>query len=148
MRALEYFTVPSDRVRILAVACGFFNAGEPQFLEAVLNNPEKLRDLARKSKAAAISRHDAATALGQRWNQRNQWFSGTIILGIHYLRRFLLRKILPTLSPDRERTSAFAVLARCRAECAIRAGLQNSCSDIAGDETIVATVPLPTFSKV
>ena len=92
MRALEYFNVPSDRVRILAVACGFFNAGAPQFLEAVLNNPEKLRDLARKSKAAAISTHDAATALGQRRNQRNQRFSGTIILGIHYLRRFLLRK--------------------------------------------------------
>jgi hypothetical protein len=148
LRALEYFTVPSDRVRVLAVACGFFNAGAPQFFEVVLSNPDKLRDLARKSKAAAISTHDAATALGQRRNQRNQRFSGTIILGIHYLRRFLLRKILPTLSPDRERASVFAVLARCRAECAIRAGLQNSCSDIAGDETIVATVPLPTFSQV
>jgi hypothetical protein len=141
--------VPSDRVRILAVACGFFNAGAPQFLEAVLNNPEKLRDLARKSKAAAISTHDAATALGQRRNQRNQRFSGTIILGIHYLRRFLLRKNLLTLSPDRERTSVFpAVPARCRADCAVRAGLQNSCSEIAGDATIVATVSLPAFSKV
>jgi hypothetical protein len=92
-----------------------------------------LRDLARKSKAEAISTHDAATALGQRRNQRNQRFSGTIILGIHYLRRFLLRKILSTLSPDRERTSAFAVLARYGADSAVRAGLQNSCSDIAGE---------------
>jgi hypothetical protein len=34
--------VPIDRVRILALACGFFNAGAPQSLQAVLNNPEKL----------------------------------------------------------------------------------------------------------
>src|SRR5258707_7704100 len=51
LRALECFPVPSDRVRILALACGFFNAGAPQSPQGDLNNPEKLRGRAQKSKA-------------------------------------------------------------------------------------------------